>query len=76
MRGLYTSLETPLLELRDQSKQRVTSIEQIKAAELDLAERIAELQARMNMLKKKHSALAEARDKLERFAEKCAEEFA
>lgn len=76
MRGLYTALETPLLELREQTKRRVASIEQIKIAELDLAERIAELQARMDMLKKKHSALADARDKLERFTEKCAEEIA
>ncbi|MCY7388339.1 MAG: dynamin family protein [Burkholderiales bacterium] len=76
MRGLYTSLETPLVELREQTKQRVGSIEQIKVAELDLAERIAELQARMDMLKKKHSALADARNVLERFAEKCAEETA
>ena len=74
MRGIYTSLEAPLLELRDQTRQRVAGIEQIKVAELDLAERIAELQARMDMLKKKHSALADARNKLERFAEKCAEE--
>ncbi len=76
MRGLYISLEAPLLELRDQTKQRVASIEQIKSAELDLAERIAELQARLEMLKKKHSALAEARSSLERYAEKCAEEIA
>ena len=75
MRGLYTSLEAPLLEIRDQAKQRVSSIEQIKSAELDLAERIAELQARMDMLKKKHSALADARNHLERFAEKCAAEL-
>ena len=75
MRGLYTSLEAPLLEIRDQAKQRVSSIEQIKSAELDLAERIAELQARMDMLKKKHSALADARNHLGRFAEKCAAEL-
>jgi hypothetical protein len=76
MRGLYISLETPLLEMRDQAKQRVASIDQIKTAELDLAERIAELQARMDMLKKKHSALAEARNSLTRYAEKSAAEFA
>ena len=74
MRGLYTSLERPLLEVRDQTQQRVGSIEQIKVAELDLAERIAELQARMDTLKKKHSALADARSNLTRFAEKRASE--
>lgn len=75
-RGLYTSLETPLLELRDQSRQRVASIDQIRNVELDLAERIAELQARMDTLRKKHSALADARNNLERFAEKNAAEMA
>lgn len=73
MRGLYTSLEAPLQELRDRTKQHVVSIEQIRNAELDLAERIAESQARMAMLKKKHSALAEARSNLERYAAKLAE---
>ena len=72
-RGLYTSLERPLLEVRDQTQQRVGSIEQIKVAELDLAERIAELQARMDTLKKKHSALADARSSLTRFAQKLLE---
>ena len=72
-RGLYTSLERPLLEVRDQTQQRVGSIEQIKVAELDLAERIAELQARMDTLKKKHSALADARGNLTRFAQQGAE---
>ncbi len=72
-RGLYTSLERPLLEVRDQTQQRVGSIEQIKVAELDLAERIAELQARMDTLKKKHSALADARGNLTRFAQQDAE---
>ena len=76
VRGLYTALERPLLEVRDQMQQRVAGIEQIKVAELDLAERIAELQARMDMLKKKHSALADARNNLERFAEKNAAEVA
>ena len=76
MRGLYTSIETPLLEIREQTMQRVASIDMIKNAELDLAERIAELQARMDTLKKKHSALADARSNLERYTEKWAEETA
>ena len=75
-RGLYTSLEAPLIELRDQSRLRVGSIDQIRNVELDLAERIAELQARMDTLKNKHSALADARNNLERFAEKSAAEMA
>ena len=76
MRGLYTALERPLLEVREQTQQRIGSIEQIKVAELDMAERIAELQARMDMLKKKHGALAEARNSLERYVEKDASDTA
>jgi len=76
VRGLYTALERPLLEVRDQMLHRVAGIEQIKIAELDLAERIAELQARMDTLRTKHSALADARNNLERFAEKVAGEIA
>ena len=76
VRGLYTSIETPLLEIREQTMQRVASIDMIKNAELDLADRIAELQARMDTLKKKHSALADARSSLERYTEKWAEETA
>jgi hypothetical protein len=75
MRGLYISIEQPLLEIRDQVQQRVAGIEQIKSAELDLAERIAELQARMDTLKKKHTALADARSSLERYAELSAEDW-
>ena len=70
MRGLTTALEKPLLEVRDQTQQRVAGIEQIKAAELDLAERIAELQARMDMLKQKHNALSGVRGDLERYVER------
>jgi hypothetical protein len=68
-RGLYSSLEKPMVEVRDETLQRVDGIERIKVAELDLAERIAELQARMDTLKTKHSALSEARSNLERFVE-------
>ena len=76
MRGLTAALEKPLLEVRDQTQQRVAGIEQIKVAELDLAERIAELQARMAMLKQKHSALAEVRDSLARYAKSNAVDLA
>lgn len=68
-RGLYAALEKPMLEVREQTQQRIGGIERIKAAELDLAERIAELQARMDTLKKKHSALSDTRSNLERFVE-------
>ncbi|MEQ1517360.1 MAG: hypothetical protein ABL931_12820, partial [Usitatibacteraceae bacterium] len=65
----------PLIELRDQTLQRVGSIDQIQVAELDLAERIAELQARMDQVKSKHGALAEVRNSLERYVERRAAEL-
>ncbi len=67
MRGLYNSLERPLSELKIQMEQRSTSVDKVKVAELDLAERIAELQAEIDVIKRKHETLADARSGLERF---------
>ena len=67
MRGLYTSVEKPLDTVRQQAMQRADNVEKIKAAELDLAERIAELQARLDVIKRKHSSLADAHASLARF---------
>lgn len=73
MRGLFNSLETPLSELKTRMEQRSTSIDKVKSAELDLAERIAELQAELDVIKRKHEALAEARAGLERYSGRRAE---
>ncbi len=67
MRGLYNSLERPLGELKTQMEQRSSSVDKVKVAELDLAERIAELQAELDVIKRKHETLADARSGLERF---------
>ncbi len=67
MRGLYANLEQPLIDLRERAEQRATSTEKVKAAELDLAERISELQAQIDVIKQKHSLLADTRQGLERF---------
>ena len=76
MRGLFNSLESPLGELKTRMEQRSTSIDKVKSAELDLAERIAELQAELDVIKRKHEALAEARAGLERHSGKRVEEDA
>ena len=76
MRGLYNSLEKPLAELKTRMEQRASSIDKVKAAELDLAGRIAELQAELDVIKRKHEALAEVRAGLERYAGKRPEEDA
>lgn len=67
MRGLYAALEKPLEKFRDDTMERVSSVEKLKNAEIDLAERVAALQARLDAIKKKHAALDEARRSLARF---------
>ena len=42
-------------------------MEKLKSAELELAGQIAELQGRIDGIKRKHTALAEARQLLERY---------
>ena len=74
-RGLYAALEQPLHAVREKAQQREEGIEQMKAAELDLAERISELQAKMDMLKKKHAALSETRGHLARYLERSESEL-
>lgn len=76
MRGLYTSLEKPLEALKVQTLERSAHVEKLKAAELDLAGQIAEVQARLDVIKRKHSALAEARAGLLRFTGKASDEDA
>jgi exonuclease VII small subunit len=65
VRGLYKAIERPLEDARTRLEHTVESIEKVKSAELDLAERIAELQGNLDVIKSKHSALAEARGRLE-----------
>ena len=76
MRGLYTSVEKPLDAVRHQTLESSANVEKFKSAELDLAGRIAEIQARLDVLKRKHAALAEARDGLDRFTGKISDEDA
>jgi hypothetical protein len=67
MRGLYAALEKPIEELLQQTQVRNTNIEKVKGARLDLADQVAELQARIDVIKRRHAALADARSSLERF---------
>lgn len=68
LKGLYVGVEKPLELLKRQTTDKVDGVSKLMSAELDLAERIAEVQARVDVVKRKHTALAEAREKLERFA--------
>ncbi|MEP7155359.1 MAG: dynamin family protein [Betaproteobacteria bacterium] len=76
MRGLYTSVEKPLEAVKYQTLERSANVEKFKSAELDLAGRIAEIQARLDVIKRKHAALAEARTGLDRFTGKITDEDA
>ena len=76
MRGLYTSVEKPLETLKHRTLERSANVEKFKSAELDLAERIAEIQARLDVIKRKHAALADARAGLDRFTGKISDEDA
>lgn len=67
MRGLYMSVEKPLEAVRRQALGRSANVEKFKSAELDLAGSIAEIQAKLDVIKRKHTSLAEARAGLERF---------
>ena len=67
MRGLYSSVEGPLEALRKETFEHSANVEKFKSAELDLAERIAEMQGRLDAIKRRHKALADARDGLRRF---------
>jgi hypothetical protein len=66
MRGLYLALERPLEEMASQLEARSAGLEKVNSARLDLAERIAELQAKVDVIKRRHTALADARAALER----------
>lgn len=67
LRGLYVALEAPLRVEQTDSSVSVTSLEKVNSAELDLAERIAELQGEQDVIKHKHTALAALRAQLLRF---------
>jgi hypothetical protein len=70
MRGVFSGIERPLTELSKRLDDRETLVAAILSAELDLAEKIAETQAALDVIKCKHAELAVLRDSLERFAGK------
>jgi len=68
MRGVFLGIERPLEELNKRMAERTGKIEKIRSAELDLAEKIAELQASIDIIKSQHAELGVLREGLERFA--------
>lgn len=70
MRGLYNSLERPVDEVNKRLAERAQKVEKIRSVELDLAEKISEIQASLDVTKSKHNALAGARESIKRFSGK------
>jgi hypothetical protein len=68
MRGVFHGIERPLEEAMKRMNERSGKIEQIRSAELDLAEKIAELQATIDVIKSRHASLGVVREGLERYA--------
>jgi hypothetical protein len=68
MRGVFLGIERPLEELNKRLTERAAKVEVVRSAELDLAEKIAEFQARLDVIKSKHAELGVLREGLERFA--------
>lgn len=66
MRGVFLSIERPLEELAKRVGERNAKLEKIQSAELDLAEKIAEIQANIDIIKSRHQALGIARESLSR----------
>jgi hypothetical protein len=70
MRGVLSAIEQPLNALNKRLDERAARVAAIRSAELDLAEKIAEIQSAMDVIKIKHAELSTLRDGLERFAAK------
>ncbi len=68
MRGIFLGIERPLTELSKRLTERAAKVDVIRTAELDLAEKIADFQARLDVIKSKHAELGVLREGLERFA--------
>jgi hypothetical protein len=67
MRGVFSGIERPLNELEGRLSTRSGKVDTVRSAELDLAEKLAGLQASLDVIKSKHAALINVREGLERF---------
>ena len=73
-KGFFAEIAEHEADIVEFGVQRGEKVEMIRAAELDLAEKIADFQANLDVIKSKHSALSAVREGLERFAGKRREE--
>lgn len=66
MRGLITAMEKAFDRLKEVALQRAQGTEKLKMADMDLAEKISELQARLDIVRQRHAALADCASSMER----------
>ena len=58
MRGLLAALEKPFENRKENTTARADGMENLLSAELDLADKISELQGKLDIVRSRHSALS------------------
>lgn len=59
MRGMLAALDKSFERLKDSSLQRAQGTEKLRMADIDLAEKISEVQAQLDVIKARHQTLAD-----------------
>ena len=66
MRGLLAELEKPLENFGENAIQRAEGTEKLRNAEIELAEKISELQAQLDIIRSRHNAILDCSASLDR----------
>jgi hypothetical protein len=66
MRGLLAELEKPIENFGENAIQRAEGMEKLRNAEIELAEKISELQAQLDIIRSRHSAILDFSASLDR----------
>jgi hypothetical protein len=66
MRGLLSELEDPLENFGENAIQRAEGVEKLRDAEIELAEKISELQAQLDIVRSRHNAILDCSASLDR----------
>jgi hypothetical protein len=66
MRGLLAELEKPIEIFGENAMQRAGGMEKLRSAEIELAEKISELQAQLDIIRSRHNAILDCSAGLDR----------
>lgn len=66
MRGLITAIEKAFDKLKEVALQRAQGTEKLKMADMDLSEKISELQATLDVVRLRHAALSDCESSMDR----------